>query len=144
MTGAITNIITKTCPMCGKTFYLCLTNNEIDRYSRIQMGTYIQDLFPDFTPMEREMIKTGYCQECQEMLFGYHIENYPDPTVDQANACLKWRYGNDIKTIIEPYEEDDGSIWYRYWYHNAPEPDWEAFETVIEAFNAICCYLNAL
>ena len=35
----------------------------------------IQDCFPSFNPMEREFIKTGYCPDCQTLLFGTNFDS---------------------------------------------------------------------
>lgn len=58
------------CPMCGKYFEkeLNVTREQMQRYYNRE--DLIQNIFPDLTPSEREFIKTGYCDNCQSMLFG--------------------------------------------------------------------------
>ena len=60
-----------TCPMCSEINYINFeTLDEIKRYDKYKNGEgLIQDIFPEFTPFEREFIKTGYCVDCQCLLF---------------------------------------------------------------------------
>lgn len=32
-------------------------------------GLLIQEALPDFNPLEREFVKTGYCSKCQQIIF---------------------------------------------------------------------------
>ena len=59
-------ILEKECPMCGK-----VTKIAVDRvkYFRWQAGELIQNVWPELPPEKRELIKTGYCMECQAVLF---------------------------------------------------------------------------
>ena len=41
----------------------------------------IQDIFPNLTPTEREFYKTGYCKECQDILFASPMD-YDDEDDD--------------------------------------------------------------
>ena len=62
-------IITRKCPMCGSITEIEVDDNlksAIDRYNS-GIG-YIQDI--PLSASEREFIKTGFCMECQEILFG--------------------------------------------------------------------------
>lgn len=56
-----------TCPFCGKHFELRV---PYDQYLEYRGGAKVQDAFPDFTPIEREMVMTGMCLECQIDVFG--------------------------------------------------------------------------
>ena len=58
-------------------------------------------------------------------------------TVDEANAKLKERFGKGFKIKIEPYIEDDGEEWYCFWGSN----DCYGYETVDEAYKAVCEYM---
>lgn len=58
------------CPRCKKEY----EDKEIDedkvliyKLNRIR----IQDLFPNLTVYQREYIITGYCKECQDIIFNY-------------------------------------------------------------------------
>ena len=60
--------IVNTCPMCGSTHWMRINGEQYEKYK--YGGVLIQDAFPELDPFEREFIKTGYCPECQELLFG--------------------------------------------------------------------------
>ena len=59
--------LTQTCPMCGNEHSIEVDANALADYRA--GGKLIQDCFPDLTPLEREFIKTGYCPDCQDLLF---------------------------------------------------------------------------
>lgn len=64
-------IVKKECPMCGKTHFVKLTEVEYDQYKKyIAYGSLIQNALSNTSPTVREFLKTGYCPECQELLFG--------------------------------------------------------------------------
>ena len=56
----------KTCPMCNKDCYIAVNGKDYTKYT---WGGLIQDCFPYLDSFEREFIKTGYCPDCQELLF---------------------------------------------------------------------------
>ena len=59
-----------TCPMCDKEYIMSLTKEEENKLDEYNSGKgFIQDIFSDFNPMEREFIKTGYCPKCQKRIF---------------------------------------------------------------------------
>ena len=60
--------IVNACPMCGSTHWMRINGEQFEKYKH--GGMLIQDAFPKLRPTEREFIKTGYCPECQELLFG--------------------------------------------------------------------------
>jgi hypothetical protein len=60
--------ITKICPLCQEEHFIDV---DLKSYTDYVSGySLIQNAFPTFNPMEREFVKTGYCPECQGMLFG--------------------------------------------------------------------------
>ncbi len=62
---------TAICPMCGTSNTLEVNREEAEMIARYGSGRQlIQDALPQFNAGEREFIKTGYCGECQELLFG--------------------------------------------------------------------------
>lgn len=64
------------CPMCGKIHQMTLTKDEGLKFEKWEYeGLLIQDCFPDFNPMEREFIKTGYCPYCQKLIFGTECDS---------------------------------------------------------------------
>ena len=59
------------CPMCGEEEMLCITEDEYERYERWANGEgLIQDMLPTLDPAEREFLMSGYCFDCQKLLFG--------------------------------------------------------------------------
>ena len=69
-------IIHKECPMCSKRYRMTLTKDEGMQFNKwAYEGLLIQDCFPSFNPMEREFIKTGYCPDCQLLLFGTNFDS---------------------------------------------------------------------
>lgn len=66
-----TELIKRTCPMCGRTTGLKEDETMAAEHRHYAMyGGRIQDELTDFDAFEREFIKTGYCPKCQETLFG--------------------------------------------------------------------------
>lgn len=66
-----TELIKRTCPMCGRVIGLKEDETMAAEHRHYAMyGGRIQDELTDFDAFEREFIKTGYCPNCQEMLFG--------------------------------------------------------------------------
>lgn len=65
----------KACPMCGYESKLFVDTDKYYHY--MHSKELIQDVFPELNPAQREFIKTGYCSECQHLLFGsrYNIES---------------------------------------------------------------------
>ena len=57
------------CPMCGR-----LHEMEIDCPENVTKYFFgdmlIQDAFPGLNATEREFVKSGYCPDCQQLLFG--------------------------------------------------------------------------
>lgn len=69
-------ILEKQCPMCEGIHKMTLTKDEGLAFERWECeGLLIQDCFPSFNPMEREFIKTGYCPDCQSVLFGTDFQS---------------------------------------------------------------------
>ena len=57
--------------MCGEIHFVKLTDVEYDQYKKyIAYGSLIQNALSNTIPTVREFLKTGYCPECQELLFG--------------------------------------------------------------------------
>lgn len=65
------NEVERECPMCGSAWRMELGDDELRRYEEYLEGWgFIQELLPDLNRCEREFLKSGYCAECQKMLFG--------------------------------------------------------------------------
>lgn len=79
------------CPMCGKVTYLGLSEDqaaEFDHYvaaEKVGERLLIQDALPSFDAFEREFVKTGYCPDCQKMLFAVDFH----PSADHRWICVK-------------------------------------------------------
>ena len=59
------------CPMCGRQHYMKLTDEQAHKLFEYEHGdSLIQEVFPELGRAEREFLKTGYCSECQETIFG--------------------------------------------------------------------------
>ena len=61
--------ISRICPMCGNLTHLEVPDGIYRSFvTRYEAGFgYLQDI--PLPANQREFIKTGYCMECQEMLF---------------------------------------------------------------------------
>ena len=73
--------INNVCPMCGKAHTM---NVDDESYFRYIDGALIQDAFPEYNPMEREFVKSGYCPQCQSLLFGAEYET------DRIEESERW------------------------------------------------------
>ena len=62
-------IVTRTCPMCNNVTEKELNITDEQLYTYQNTMALIQNVFPNLTGTEREFIKTGYCDECQSILF---------------------------------------------------------------------------
>lgn len=63
-------LIVKTCPMCGSTFTINLTDDLVKKYNSYKYSNeLIQDVLPELNPMEREFLMTGMCPNCQKDYF---------------------------------------------------------------------------
>lgn len=76
--------IEKMCPRCNKKHKISLTEEELEKYKMYLSGMgKIQDMLPDVGIVEREFLKTGYCNSCQAKIFG--SSNKPD--MNRWNLC---------------------------------------------------------
>lgn len=63
-------VVRNQCPFCGNVTdkNLDVTKEQLVRYYNRE--DLIQNIFPNLSPDEREFIMTGYCDSCQEKIFG--------------------------------------------------------------------------
>jgi hypothetical protein len=54
-------VTTQPCMLCGKP---SIVEVEADRYARWLGGTFIQDVWPEWTPEQRELLITGTRPAC--------------------------------------------------------------------------------
>ena len=60
----------KQCPICHKWHMLELSNWQSRKLYEYNRGNgLIQEIFPELSRVEREFIKSGFCPECQAVLF---------------------------------------------------------------------------
>ena len=65
------NEVVQRCDMCGRRSRIVLTEEELEAYREyLAGGQLIQECLPSLNRCEREFLKSGYCTDCQEMLFG--------------------------------------------------------------------------
>lgn len=55
------------CPNCGKVHIFKVSDEQYRKY--INGESYIQNIFSELTPGEREMLITGICPECWNKIF---------------------------------------------------------------------------
>lgn len=55
------------CPMCGKTHSVEV---NLTAYEKWQNGELIQNAMPKLSPTEREQLISGFCPDCQTVIFG--------------------------------------------------------------------------
>ena len=102
-------LIKRTCPMCGRVTGLKEDETMAAEHRHYAMyGGSIQDELTDFDAFEREFIKTGYCPNCQEMLFGKEapetgrfIDMEATPEFWQSLRGLAGEMGGNKKAIID-------------------------------------------
>lgn len=63
-------IVVRLCPMCGAIAQKDLNITETQLFKYENSMELIQNIFPNLNKREREFIKLGYCDECQDDLFG--------------------------------------------------------------------------
>ena len=59
--------IANQCPWCGKDYTFDV---PYEGYMAWTQGALIQNAFPQLSATEREYMLTGYCEACQNKLFG--------------------------------------------------------------------------
>lgn len=55
-------VLTKPCPMCGKTKTLTVDKDNYRRWSHREM--LAQEAFPELSPEDRERLISGTCPDC--------------------------------------------------------------------------------
>lgn len=62
-------IDTGICMFCNKPGHIELTDEQFARYSNKRHGDHIQDVLPDVSIADREMLITGSHSECFDKMF---------------------------------------------------------------------------
>lgn len=60
------------CSICGKKYNFDITEEQYNKY--IDAEKFIQNIFPEFGVIEREMLITCICDECRNKFF-YVMKN---------------------------------------------------------------------
>lgn len=61
--------ILKQCPMCNALSQVHLSDRESREYLKYNGQKLIQDILPDTHIAVREVLQSGYCIDCQNILF---------------------------------------------------------------------------
>lgn len=65
-------VINKTCVFCGKVHELVLASSKVERWRK---GEHVQNVWPEMTPNEREVLISGTCSDCWDK---YMVEDDDD------------------------------------------------------------------
>ena len=60
------------CPHCSKINNIYMSKKKYDEY--INQKDLIQNIFPDITPQEREILISGICPDCWNEIFSNNDE----------------------------------------------------------------------
>lgn len=95
--------LSKICPMCGRRTYLRMTEAEkVQWYGYVCYGGLIQDRFPNMDAQKREFMKSGYCPDCQEKLFGTEHDRSDFIMIDDITTD---EIPTDVKEFLEKTEK---------------------------------------
>ena len=95
-------IVKKECPMCGKTYFVKLTEVEYDQYKKyIAYGSLIQNALSNTSPTVREFLKTGYgkCEQ-KELFFSY----------DDIREDVTKEFCERHENILDALTSDDADV----------------------------------
>ena len=68
-------LIRKVCPMCNEIYYMKVTEDEHKQIkSYWTYGGLIQEKLSLLDKFGRKFVKSGYCPECQEIMFSKNLE----------------------------------------------------------------------
>lgn len=67
MNTELVDFYCKPCMVCGKKAVIQVSLADLVRY---QQGSFVQDVWPNWKPEERELIITGTHPECWNRIFG--------------------------------------------------------------------------
>lgn len=57
------------CAVCGREFSLDVAEGWEERLRKWKEGMVIQKAFPELSPGDRELLKSGVCNECFDSMF---------------------------------------------------------------------------
>ena len=67
--GVFSMYIVKQCPMCRSFSFVYLNDRDCAAYLKDKDTKLIQDILPNIPVLIRETLLSGYCVECQSILF---------------------------------------------------------------------------
>ena len=104
-------IVKKDCPMCGKTYFVKLTEVEYDQYKKyIAYGSLIQNALSNTSPTVREFLKTGYCPDCQKLLFGKCEQKELFFSYDDIREDVTKEFCERHENILDALTSDDADV----------------------------------
>lgn len=76
----IIEVETPGCSGCGQSTWFTMSEEQFRFW---QQGVHVQDIFPDWSPEDREMLISGTCPECWEEMWAEDDYDGPlDPESD--------------------------------------------------------------
>lgn len=72
-------VVERTCTLCHKTYRVMLDSSK---HARWQAGSYVQTVWPELKPDQREIIINGTHPECFDKLF----KSYDEEPVDDVDS----------------------------------------------------------
>lgn len=127
--------IVTTCPICGETDTIHLTEEEHANYMRWRnREILIQEALPNKSASEREQLMTGICSHCWEGMFGAQDEVnatiYDDDERTHDLTLYEDDYGIEVKLIAEDIQHHGETC--RKWHVKGAKNNVESF---IEDYN---------
>lgn len=97
--------------MCGKTHFVKLTEVEYDQYKKyIAYGSLIQNALSNASPTVREFLKTGYCPDCQKLLFGKCEQKELFFSYDDIREDVTKEFCERHENILDALTSDDADV----------------------------------
>ena len=107
--------IYRQCPMCGNAAHVFLLGDEVDGYMRYYMhrNIHIQKALPNTARDVREFLMTGYCGECQELIFGNKKSGQVKEGISGILDCLDI---DEIESreLLDAYIEEANALISKY------------------------------
>lgn len=101
------------------------------------IGEWLDIDFDSEVPNEViELLKKAYEFSVNKM------DNKDKVIIDKYNFMLKKRYGKNITVEIKSYIDDDKNI--QYYYTSARYDNSDVYETIEEAYDKACIYLDGM
>lgn len=132
--------VERVCPMCGRVTSIYFNEKELQKYNRycdshkgnLKMRgkvPFIQDLFPERSKEERELMMSGYCYACQDQIFSQ--ERFY--LTDEAQFPM-----DDNRLIAYNRADHDGYRWWNNWF---PGNGTNGDQEMTDEMEAFCDYL---